>query len=694
MVLSARREVGRRGRSRAPPRRRRSQAAERDHGGGRARWSPARRAPSRSSRRSTTRCCRPICRRRAAHDLRDAAGAGAARPTSSSTTGRFDVDAAAEERAARPCCSVAWSLAGRLRELPAVHLRARDAPAFVIIDDVTLAQSEPDKPLDADARAVDLLPPESQWQLSAAGSSCSAALRRRRWRVVHRTASWPRHVRARRPPASNRTATARPRGAAGSAAAAATARRTSTSRRSSASGRSRARRNGICSGSSRRPPPPPPPPPAPSRRSRSTPPCRRSAAAAAAAADHAEVHRHRRSADARSEDRGAERRPERAVLRQGRRYHRGPLSHSEDRRGIGRAGVPRRPRAADDSAARDHETLQIADCRLQIAGDALAAGVCWRWRWSRRLRGGQGVPPGRRGDAAPAISTRRSPRTARPCRPRPTTRTTRSRCSARCRPRRARTSSRRSEFEQQDQLEAALGEYRLASEYDPSNRLASRRRSPSSIRPSASASRPRGRSRPIEQLRERARAASRRADPQSGVARAAEPPLQQRQPARHPRTSSRSATGINVTLRPRSARIAPTTVQLDGVTLEQALNQIMTMNQLSYKVLSEQSIFVFPDTPPKHAQYDEQVIRTFYLSHADADRDVADPQHDHPPARHRRAAGDRRQQDGEHDHRARHDARSCRSSRRSSSRTTSRAPRSSSTSRSSRSIGSARRATA
>jgi general secretion pathway protein D len=54
------------------------------------------------------------------------------------------------------------------------------------------------------------------------------------------------------------------------------------------------------------------------------------------------------------------------------------------------------------------------------------------------------------------------------------------------------------------------------------------------------------------------------------------------------------------------------------VTLEQALNQIMTMNQLSYKVLSDRSIFVFPDTPPKHAQYDEQVVRTFYLSHADA----------------------------------------------------------------------------
>jgi general secretion pathway protein D len=43
----------------------------------------------------------------------------------------------------------------------------------------------------------------------------------------------------------------------------------------------------------------------------------------------------------------------------------------------------------------------------------------------------------------------------------------------------------------------------------------------------------------------------------------------------------------------------------------------MAMNQLSYKVVSDRSIFVFQDTPPKHAQYDEQVVRTFYLSNAD-----------------------------------------------------------------------------
>ena len=76
-------------------------------------------------------------------------------------------------------------------------------------------------------------------------------------------------------------------------------------------------------------------------------------------------------------------------------------------------------------------------------------------------------------------------------------------------------------------------------------------------------------------------------------------------------------TGINITY-DREVQDRAVTVDLEGVTLEQALAQMMTMNQLSYKVLSDRSIFVFPDTQQKHAQYDDQVIQTFYVSHADA----------------------------------------------------------------------------
>jgi hypothetical protein len=53
-------------------------------------------------------------------------------------------------------------------------------------------------------------------------------------------------------------------------------------------------------------------------------------------------------------------------------------------------------------------------------------------------------------------------------------------------------------------------------------------------------------------------------------------------------------TGINVTY-DRDVMDRAITLQFDDVDLEQALNQIMTMNRLSYKVLTEKSIFVFPD---------------------------------------------------------------------------------------------------
>jgi general secretion pathway protein D len=171
------------------------------------------------------------------------------------------------------------------------------------------------------------------------------------------------------------------------------------------------------------------------------------------------------------------------------------------------------------------------------------------------------------------------------------------------------------QYEDQDQLEAALGEYRQASEYDPTNRQAGAKVAAldRTIRERVEAARPPP---AIQQLRERARAAS------------AEPILNpaSREPLniRFNNASLRDilnfigmATGINMTY-DREVVDRPATVQLDGVTVEQALNQILSTNQLSYKVLSERSILIFPDTAPKHAQYDDQVVRTFYLSNADA----------------------------------------------------------------------------
>ena len=251
--------------------------------------------------------------------------------------------------------------------------------------------------------------------------------------------------------------------------------------------------------------------------------------------------------------------------------------------------------------------LQIADCRLQISVLVLAllAGGCAAGKAFR-----QGESSMRAGNLDEAVAAYRKATQAAP-----------DNATYKIGLQRAMQTASRAhlekarEYEKADQLEAALGEYKAASEYDPSNRLASSKIAEldRTIRERIEASRPKP---AIQGMRERARAAS------------AEPILNpaSREPLnfhfnnvslRDILNAIGAAHGIGISFDREFADRAAT-VNLDGVTLEQALNQIMTMNQLSYKVLGERSIFVFQDTPAKHAQYDEQVIRTFYLSNADS----------------------------------------------------------------------------
>jgi general secretion pathway protein D len=167
--------------------------------------------------------------------------------------------------------------------------------------------------------------------------------------------------------------------------------------------------------------------------------------------------------------------------------------------------------------------------------------------------------------------------------------------------------------EARGELEEALREYRRASDYDPPNRqLAAKvieieRR----IRDQYEAQ-PRNN---IAQLRQQAR--------QAGPAPLIK--LNETLPEiRFNNTSIRdilnfiaAATGVNITY-DRDYQDRAYTVQLTGVTLEQALTQILSANQLFYKVINQNTIMVIPDTAQKRANYEDQVIRTFYVSHADA----------------------------------------------------------------------------
>ena len=169
-------------------------------------------------------------------------------------------------------------------------------------------------------------------------------------------------------------------------------------------------------------------------------------------------------------------------------------------------------------------------------------------------------------------------------------------------------------YEEQQDLSAALREYRAAAEYDPTNSEVSARAASldQTIRARIEAARPPP---PIEAMRAQAQ-------------RETVPPLLD--PAsRDPlvldfrETSLQDlidfigdATGINVSY-DEQFQDREVTIRIDGLTLEQALDHVLSINQSFYKVLNPRAIIVVPETPQKRAQYAEQVIRTFYVSHAD-----------------------------------------------------------------------------
>jgi general secretion pathway protein D len=170
------------------------------------------------------------------------------------------------------------------------------------------------------------------------------------------------------------------------------------------------------------------------------------------------------------------------------------------------------------------------------------------------------------------------------------------------------------EFEEKEQLEAARGEYQLASEYDSSNRQSAAKVAALDqiIRARIEAARPRP---PIEQLRERARASS----PEPLLNPTAREPLRMTFRSINIRDvldALGGAAGISIIYDP-TVPTTPVSAAIDGLTFEQAMQQIMSVNSLAYKVQSERAILVFPDTAQKHAQYDDQVMQTFYVSNAD-----------------------------------------------------------------------------
>lgn len=60
------------------------------------------------------------------------------------------------------------------------------------------------------------------------------------------------------------------------------------------------------------------------------------------------------------------------------------------------------------------------------------------------------------------------------------------------------------------------------------------------------------------------------------------------------------------------------TVLLRQARVEDALDLIVSTNQLAKKVIDAQTIVIYPNTPDKQREYQEQVVRVFYLASSDA----------------------------------------------------------------------------
>lgn len=171
------------------------------------------------------------------------------------------------------------------------------------------------------------------------------------------------------------------------------------------------------------------------------------------------------------------------------------------------------------------------------------------------------------------------------------------------------------QLEEAGQLDEALRAYRKAQEFEPSNRQlgAKAGQLDRTIRDRIEAAQPKP---DIDQLRQQARRVT------------TEPILSPSNPepliVNFVNTSIRDIlvfvgnySGINVTF-DRDFQDRTITLKLEGVSLEQALQQIMIANQLFYRVLNERTIIVSADNNQKRLQYEPQVIRTFFISHADA----------------------------------------------------------------------------
>lgn len=76
--------------------------------------------------------------------------------------------------------------------------------------------------------------------------------------------------------------------------------------------------------------------------------------------------------------------------------------------------------------------------------------------------------------------------------------------------------------------------------------------------------------------------------------------------------------GINILMDRDVRSDLKTTIFVKDASVEDTIGLILMQNQLGKKVLNENTIFIYPNTPAKTKEYQDLVIRTFHLTNADA----------------------------------------------------------------------------
>jgi general secretion pathway protein D len=79
--------------------------------------------------------------------------------------------------------------------------------------------------------------------------------------------------------------------------------------------------------------------------------------------------------------------------------------------------------------------------------------------------------------------------------------------------------------------------------------------------------------------------------------------------------------GVNI-LFDEGFRDKKTSVNLSGVTFQEALDQLTFVNRLFYKVLDQNTLIIVPESRQKRVAYDDLVLRTFYLQNAEINETV------------------------------------------------------------------------